>query len=73
MGRGGRGGRGIGRGGRGGGGGPSFEAIMDSLHNTQAPPTLINGVYNFTGNEMSFRIHAEMPAQPTSLNMMQMM
>lgn len=46
---------------------------MDTLHNTQTPPTLINGVYTFAGSEMAFRTHAEMPAQPSQISMMPMM
>lgn len=46
---------------------------MDTLHNTQTPPTLINGVYTFAGSEMSFRTHAEIPAQPSQVSMMPMM
>jgi hypothetical protein len=51
-----------GRGGRRGGGrsmGAAFEASIDSMVSYPAPPTLINGIYTFVGNEMSFRAQTE--------------
>ncbi len=51
------------RGGGGGGGntnaGAIFEASIDNMVNHPAPPTLVNGIYTFVGNEMSFRAQAE--------------
>lgn len=50
-------------GGRRGGGSKNFAAIfetsMDMLHRQQVPPTLINGMYSFTGNQMSFSAQVE--------------
>ncbi len=52
-----------GRGGRRGGGaknmGAVFEASVDAMVSYPVPPTLINGIYTFVGNEMSFRAQTE--------------
>jgi hypothetical protein len=36
-----------------------YEASIDSMVSYPAPPTLINGIYTFMGNEMSFRAQTE--------------
>jgi hypothetical protein len=60
-------------GGRHGGGknaGATFETSMDTLHNMAVPPTLINGMYTFIGNEMSFVVQAESITTPYQNTMM---
>jgi hypothetical protein len=53
----------IGHSRRGGGGSSNaaavYEASIDSMVSYPAPPTLINGIYTFVGNEMSFRAQVE--------------
>jgi hypothetical protein len=53
----------MGRGGRARGGcrspGEAYEVFIDSMVKYPFPPTLINGIYTFVGNEMSFKAQTE--------------
>ena len=61
--------------GRRGGGGKNFavvfETSMDMLHRQQVPPTLLNGMYSFTGNQMSFSAQVESMAAVQEQSMAQ--
>lgn len=53
---------------RGGGGGISFEATLDMITSNTLPPTLMNGIYTFAGNEMAFRTQSSLiPTNPLGM------
>lgn len=44
--------------GGGGNGGSLLESTLDVMSSGIIPPNLINGVYTFSGNQMSFMVQA---------------